>query len=60
MALRDAVKSPEGARLFVRGLYDFLHGRGQLEKQFERWCEVVGELSRRQTWVLTWAVVTVY
>src|SRR5674476_746629 len=25
MALRDAVKSPEGARLFARGLYDFLH-----------------------------------
>ena len=23
MALRDAVKSPEGARLFARGLYDF-------------------------------------
>jgi hypothetical protein len=60
MALRDAVKSPEGARLFARRLYDFLHGRGQLEKKFERWCEVVGELSRRQTRVLTWPVVTVF
>jgi hypothetical protein len=55
-----AVKSPEGARLFARGLYDFLHGRGQLEKKFERWCEVVGELPRRQTRVLTWPVVTVF
>jgi hypothetical protein len=60
MALRDAVKSPEGARLFGRRLYDFLHGRGQLEKKFERWCEVVGELPRRQTRVLTWPVVTVF
>ena len=59
MALRDAVKSPEGARLFARGLYEFLHRRGQLEKTFERWCEVVGELPRRQTRVLTWPVVTV-
>jgi len=28
MALRDAVKSPSGAKLFANGLYDFLHGRG--------------------------------
>jgi hypothetical protein len=42
-----AVKAPEGARLFARGLYDFLHGGGQLAKKFERWCEVVGELPRR-------------
>ena len=37
-----AVKAPEAALLFARGLYGFLHGRGQLEKKFERWCEVVG------------------
>ena len=54
------MKSPDGARLFAMGLYDFLHGRGQLEKKFERWCEVVGELPRRQTRVLTWPVVTVF
>ncbi len=28
MALRDAVKSPEGAREFATDLYKFLHGRG--------------------------------
>lgn len=26
MALRDAVKTPEGARLFAEGLYDFIYG----------------------------------
>lgn len=60
MALRDAVKSPAGARSFAEGLYDFLHGRGGVERRFERWCETVGRLPRKQTRVLTWPVVTVF
>ena len=61
MALRDAVKSPRGARAFAEGLYEFLHGRrGDDERRFEQWCEVVGSLPRRQTRVLTWPVVTVF
>jgi hypothetical protein len=60
MALRDAVKPPEGARTFAEGLYDFLHGAGPMPAKFARWCEVVGSLPRRQTRVLTWPVVTVF
>jgi hypothetical protein len=60
MALRDGVKSPEGARLFAEGLYEFVYGAGKMERKFERWCEVVGELPRKQTRVLTWPVVTVF
>ena len=60
MALRDAVKSPEGAQLFAEGLYDFLHGSGNMERRFERWCEVVAALPRKQTRVLTWPLVTVF
>ncbi len=56
MALRDAVKSPEGAEAFARGLYDFLHGK----QSFEQWVEVVGGLPRKQTRVLTWPLVTVF
>jgi hypothetical protein len=59
MALRDAVKSPAGARKFAQGLYDFLHGAGDMEQKFEHWCEVVAALPRRQTRVLTWPIVTV-
>ena len=59
MALRDAVKTPSGAQAFSRGLYDYLHGSGIMEKRFEKWCHVVGKLPRRQTRVLTWPVVTV-
>jgi hypothetical protein len=60
MALRDAVKSPAGARAFTEGLYEFLYGRGNDRTKFERWCGAVSELPRRQTRVLTWPVVTIF
>jgi hypothetical protein len=60
MALRDAVKPPAGAKAFAEGLYDFLHGRGGDSSRFERWREVVENLPRRQTRVLTWPIVTVF
>lgn len=60
MALRDAVKSREGARSFAQGLYDFLYGGGDTMSRLERWCEVVASLPRKQTRVLTWPLVTVF
>jgi len=60
MALRDAVKSHEGARTFAEGLYDFLHGSGAIEQRFGRWVETVASLPRKQTRVLTWPLVTVF
>jgi hypothetical protein len=60
MALRDAVKSEEGAKLFAEGLDDFLHGKSKLEKRFERWCEAVAALPKKQSRVLTHPVVTVF
>jgi hypothetical protein len=60
MALRDAVKSPAGAKLFATGIYDYLHGAGDMETRFERWVDVVSRLPRKQTRVLTWPVVTVF
>jgi hypothetical protein len=60
MALRDAVKSKEGARAFAEGLYEFLHGAGDLPDKFERWVETVANLPRKQTRVLTWTNVTIF
>lgn len=60
MALRDAVKTDKGARLFAEGLYEFLYGAGSMERKFERWCETVAQLPRRQTRVLTWPLVSVF
>jgi hypothetical protein len=60
MALRDAVRTPSGARAFAHGLYEFLHGSGDPAARFGAWCAVVAALPRRQTRVLTWPVATVF
>jgi hypothetical protein len=60
MALRDAVKSPAGARQFAEGLHAFLYEKGSGKERFERWCQVVAGLPRRQTRVLTWPLVTIF
>ena len=60
MALRDAVRSPGGARAFAEGLDRYLHGPGSTEARFEVWVETIGALPRRQTRVLTWPLVTVF
>jgi hypothetical protein len=60
MALRDAVRRPDGSRAFAGALFDFLHGSGDLRTRFERWCDAVAGLPRRQTRVLTWPIVTVF
>src|SRR3954454_20141449 len=60
MALRDAVKSHEGARSFAEGLFKFLHSGASLERRFDRWVDVVAALPRKQTRVLTWPLVTVF
>lgn len=60
MALRDAVKSPRGAKAFSEGLFDFLHRAGRDEARFDSWRHTVAELPRRQTRVLTWPLLTVF
>jgi hypothetical protein len=60
MALRDAVRSPEGARAFAEGLLDFVYGRDALANRFDRWCGVLASLPRASSRVLTWPVATVF
>ena len=60
MAIRDAVKSARGAKVFSTALYDFLHSEGEPEPKFNDWCDAVAHLPRRQTRVLTWPLLTVF
>ena len=60
MALRDAVRSGPGGRTFAEGIFELLHGRGNMASKFDRWCDAVGTLPRRQTRVLTHPIVTVF
>jgi hypothetical protein len=59
MALRDAVRSVAGARVFATGLHEFLFGQDLMESKFTRWCDALATLPRKQTRVLTWPSVTV-
>src|SRR3954454_13102246 len=60
MALRDAVKTQPGARLFATELYAFLWARGSTQRKFADWVQAVSELPRREAPVLTWPIVTVF
>ena len=60
MALRDAVRSPEGAHMFADGLFEYLYGRDNEQRAFQAWCDVLAQLPRRQTRVLTWPLATVF
>lgn len=60
MALRDAVKSNDGAERFARTLFDYLHGRGTAKDRLSAWVEAVASLPRKQTRVLTWPLVSVF
>ena len=60
MALRDALRTPDGARCFARGLYLWLEGDAPLQRRFEAWCHAFEQLPRRQTRVFTWPALTVF
>jgi hypothetical protein len=60
MALRDALKSQAGARLFATELHAFLWSRGSPQRKFSDWAQAVSELPRREAPVLTWPIVTVF
>lgn len=60
MALRDGVRSREGARTFAEGLYQLLHGRGDAKTRFIAWIVAISELPRKKSRVLSWPVVTFF
>lgn len=60
MALRDALRSAAGARLFSHELYAFLYSRGSAQRRFEDWRQAVAELPRTRGRVLSWPVLTVF
>lgn len=60
MAIRDAVKTKDGAELFSSGLYNYLYAGGSMQKRFEKFAEIISRLPRKQTRVLTWPLLTIF
>jgi hypothetical protein len=60
MALRDAIRTKQGARIFAEGLYMLLHGDGSLDDRFDRWINDARLLPQKKSRVFTWPVLTVF
>lgn len=60
MALRDAVKSAAGARLFATELYAYLYGPGSMQRKFKDWLEALADLPAPRSPVMTWPIATVF
>lgn len=60
MALRDAVKSEQGAEIFAKALFNYVYGKEPLRHRFEQFSEALAKLPRKQTRVLTWPLQTVF
>jgi hypothetical protein len=60
MALRDAVKTTQGAKAFSLGLYNYIYGTKSLQQRFDAFAETIASLPRKQTRVLTWPLQTVF
>ncbi len=60
IAIRDAVRSPEGAESFATGLFEWLYGNRLVQRRFEKFVDMLGSLPRKQTRVLSWPLVTVF
>jgi hypothetical protein len=58
-ALREAVRTPEGARLFAIGLHEFVHAPPNAET-FESWSGVLESLSWKVPTFPTWPIATVF
>ena len=60
MALRDAIKETDGARIFSEGLYEYIYGKSSMKSRFENFTEALEALPRKQTRVRTWPLQTVF
>jgi hypothetical protein len=60
MALRDALRTAHGARLFSEGLNTLLYERGPLKNRFIEWVVAVMELPRKQSRVASWPILTFF
>jgi hypothetical protein len=60
MALRDAVKTNESAKLFSEGLFEYIYGKQSKRESFENFRDMLSTLPVKQTRVLTWPVLSVF
>jgi hypothetical protein len=60
MALRDAVKTTDSARLFAQGLYNYIYNDENTKEAFVNFRDMLASLPVKKTKVLTWPLLTVF
>jgi hypothetical protein len=60
MALRDALRTEGGARIFAEGLYDLLYETDPPKERFAAWIMSVMQLPRIKARVASWPVITLF
>lgn len=60
MALRDALRTEGGARIFAQGLFDLLYEKDPLKERFVQWIMSVTQLPRIKARVASWPVITLF
>lgn len=60
MALRDGLRSSDGAASFAEGLYELLFESAPLKERFIQWIVSISQLPRTKSRVLSWPVVTFF
>ncbi|MBX9669651.1 MAG: hypothetical protein K2X93_18655 [Candidatus Obscuribacterales bacterium] len=60
MALRDALRTSDGAATFAEGLHSALYESGSRKEKFIAWIVAVSELPRKKSRVLSWPILTFF
>jgi len=60
MALRDALRTGDGAAKFAHGIFDLLYDKAPLKERFIQWVVTVSELPRKKSRVASWPVITLF
>jgi len=60
LALRNALKTPQGEELFATELYNYLYGTISLHHRFENFADLLSRLLRKLIRVHTWPLQTVF
>lgn len=60
MALRDALRTIDGAEPFSEALFNLLHGKDDLRSRFIEWIVAFGELPQKKSRVLSWPNLTFF
>jgi hypothetical protein len=60
MALREALRDRDGARLIMTGMHDLLWGDAPFGERLERFAQALDAAPQRQTRIAKWPVVTLW